>query len=567
MRKHLLLILAAGSLTFLLGLGQSPLTDSDEAFYAEAAREMLERHDWLTPYFNYATRFQKPIFFYWMVATSYLVAGISEAVARVPAALSGLGLALLTYALGRRWYAEREAFLAAMIVASSFGLVSLARISLPDLPLAFFMVVTTWACTEAFGRPLDRNSASASAGERVWWLRLAAVAAGLGVLTKGPVAVVLPLLAVIPILALEREPTGSGWWSRFLRVSPRHVLEAAAIFILVTAPWFVAMALEHGVGYLQHFFVAENLERFATARYNQPRSVFFYVPIVLGGLLPWSPFLILTAMAAFTCARARQPPSQASARLVLFAALPLLFYSISIGKQPRYILPVLPPLALLVARAIERDGEMRGGRSQLVRVIGAICGLGLLLAGLLVYRWYDRGANGTIVMNTAELSATSLILMASGALVGLTAWLASVRQMLTVLTVTSIVAQVTVSLTLLTAGSHTVTSMAKLVEANAEGVGAIGTYQSFVRNLVFYIHRPTFDLINDEEALKFLNRDDRVLCVVPESDLSRLEALANTRWTRLGQLAYTNTAGLRLRSFVDPDAPSDFQTVVLIANR
>ena len=107
-RRATLLLLLLCSVTFLAGLGRPAIGDSDEAFYAEAAREMRERGDWLTPYYNYETRFQKPVLYYWLIGGTYAVAGIGEAQARLWAALSGVGLALVTAAAGRRWRDEAD---------------------------------------------------------------------------------------------------------------------------------------------------------------------------------------------------------------------------------------------------------------------------------------------------------------------------------------------------------------------------------------------------------------------------------------------------------------------------
>ena len=102
MSRHVLILGLVCFLTFFAGLGRGAIGDSDEAFYAEAAREMVASGDWLTPYYNYELRFQKPILFYWLVSIAYKAAGVGEAAARFPSALSGLGLALLTYLAGRR---------------------------------------------------------------------------------------------------------------------------------------------------------------------------------------------------------------------------------------------------------------------------------------------------------------------------------------------------------------------------------------------------------------------------------------------------------------------------------
>ena len=113
------------------------------------------------------------------------------------------------------------------------------------------------------------------------------------------------------------------------------------------------MTLEHGTAYLQSFFVGDNLERFATDRFNEPRALWFYLPIVIGGMLPWSIYLLaLPWRSAVRVARRQRRLTDVEWRLLLWALVPLLFFTISIGKQPRYILPVLPPLAILLARSM-----------------------------------------------------------------------------------------------------------------------------------------------------------------------------------------------------------------------
>ena len=101
--KHWLLLLALCCATFIVGLGGPALTDSDEAFYAESAREMIERSDWLTPYFNGVARFEKPVLYYWMVALSYTLTEVSTWAARLPSALAGMGLVVIAYIAARRW--------------------------------------------------------------------------------------------------------------------------------------------------------------------------------------------------------------------------------------------------------------------------------------------------------------------------------------------------------------------------------------------------------------------------------------------------------------------------------
>ncbi len=370
-----LLLLAA--LTFFAGLGRGAITDSDEAFYAESSREMVASGDWLTPHYNYETRFQKPILYYWLTSATYLVTGPTEFGARLWAAMAGLGLVLVTAAAGRRWYDEATGLLAGAIVATNFGYFSIGRMALPDLPLTFCITLAIWAALVSTLEQ-ERNPRK--------FVILAAIGLGLGFLMKGPVGVIIPLLVIVPVLMLER---------RSIALEPSDIVLGFVIMLAIALPWYVVMWARHGNDYLQSFFVGDNFERFATDRFNDPRPWWFYLPVVAGGMLPWTP-LALTWLGPMTqFVRGRRAIGTIDLRLLMWALLPLVFYSLSVGKQPRYVLPVLPPLALLLASSVvERTQQWRGFdgvRSSPRR--GLPIGLGSLLSGaffvtlgLLLYR-------------------------------------------------------------------------------------------------------------------------------------------------------------------------------------
>ena len=329
--------------TFFLGLGSQAITDADEAFYAEASREMVESGDWLTPRFNYQHRWEKPVLYYWLTAATYLATGPNEFAARLWSALSGVGLALLAWAIARHATSRLDvAWLAGTIVATSFGYFAMARAALPDLPLTFCITLTIWAALRAIDVASERRAGPSGPATK-WWV-LAGASAGAGFLMKGPVALVVPALVLLPIAWRE--------WRR-LRLEIRGMAVAVVTAAIVGLPWYVAMWLEHGNPYLQSFFVADNFERFATERFNEARPFWFYLPVLLGGLLPWSLFLTVFVVEGLAGARKRTLKlADADWRLLLWAIMPLLFFTLSVGKQPRYILPVLPPLAVLLARGL-----------------------------------------------------------------------------------------------------------------------------------------------------------------------------------------------------------------------
>ena len=548
-----LLLLAA--LTFFAGLGRGAITDSDEAFYAESAREMVVSGDWLTPHYNYEPRFQKPILYYWLTAATYLGSGPTEFGARLWAALAGLGLVLVTAACGRRWYDESTGLLAGAIVATNFGYFSIARMALPDLPLTFCITLAIWA---AMVSTLEQERSPRK------FVLVAALALGLGFLMKGPVGVIIPLLVIVPVLVIERRSIG---------ITPIDLVLGFAVFVAVAAPWYFLMWLRHGNEYLHSFFVGDNFERFATDRFNDPRPWWFYLPVVAGGLLPWTP-LALTWLGPITgFIRRRRDIGTIELRLILWALLPLVFYTLSVGKQPRYVLPVLPPLALLLAASIvERTQEWRGyggtrsmPRRALPVVVGSLLsGVFLCTLGVLLYRAQPLMINVQPIFTTIA----ALLIAVLGALVVWTAVTRNWRMAPGVLAIAAAIALPTIQYGALSSGGDdTVQQMARLVRQHRTGHEEVGTYGVFVRNLVFYSGVKTVDIIEDEQARNFLVQPDRKLMVAPAEWVDRLEREHGLKLHRIAELPYFNEAGIRVRTLLWPDPARDLARVLLVVNR
>ncbi|HJU45054.1 MAG TPA: glycosyltransferase family 39 protein [Vicinamibacterales bacterium] len=548
-----LLLLAA--LTFFAGLGRGAITDSDEAFYAESAREMVLTGDWLTPYYNFEPRFQKPVLYYWLTAATYLVTGPTEFGARLWAAIAGVGLVLVTAACGRRWYDETTGLLAGAIVATSFGYFSIGRMSLPDLPLTFCITLAIWA---ALVSTLEQERSPRK------FVLLAALGLGLGFLMKGPVGVIIPLIVIVPVLVIERRSIG---------VMPIDLILGFIVFIAVSVPWYFLMWLRHGNEYLQSFFVGDNFERFATDRFNDPRPWWFYLPVVAGGLLPWTPLALVWLGPITQFIRRRRDVGTIDLRLILWAALPLLFYTVSVGKQPRYVLPVLPPLALLLAASIvERTQQWRGydGARSLPRralpvVVGSIlCGVFLSGLGILLYRAQPLLINVQWIY-TALAAALIFVL---GALVIMTAVTTHWRAAPVVLALAGALTLPAIQYGALSSGGDdTVQQMARLVMQHRTGSEPVAAYGVFVRNLVFYSGVKTTDLIDDEQAANFLLQSGRVLLVVPAPSIDRLERERHVKVHRIAELPYFNEAGIRVRTLLWPDPSRDLTRAVLVANR
>jgi 4-amino-4-deoxy-L-arabinose transferase-like glycosyltransferase len=548
-----LLLLAA--LTFFAGLGRGAITDSDEAFYAESSREMVASGDWLTPYYNYEPRFQKPVLYYWLTSATYLVVGASELGARLWAALAGVGLVLVTAAAGRRWYDESTGLLAGAIVATNFGYFSIGRMALPDLPLTFCITLAIWA---ALVSTLEQERSPRQ------FVIMAALGLGLGFLMKGPVGLIIPVLVIVPVLAIER---------RSIALTPSDIVLGFLVMIAVAVPWYVAMWITHGNAYLQSFFIGDNFERFATDRFNDPRPWWFYLPVVAGGLLPWTPLALVWLGPITQFLTRRRDIGTIDLRLLLWALLPLMFYSVSVGKQPRYVLPVLPPLALLLASSIvERTQEWRGHdgvrstpRRSLSIVLGSLLsGIFFVTLSVLLYRAQPLLINVAPAYTTMAAYAIAI----AGAIVILAAVSGNWRNAPLVIALAAVVTLPAVQYGALSSGGDdTVRQMARLVQQNRQADEAVGTLGVFVRNLVFYSGIRTLDVIGDEQAKHFLMRTERVLMVAPADQIDRLEREQGIKVNRLAELLYFNEAGVRVRTLLWPDRARDLTRVVLISNR
>lgn len=544
------LLLLLGLLTFFLGLGRPAISDSDEAFYAEAAKEMVEGGDWLTPHYNFEYRFQKPILYYWLTAAAYEVAGVGEGAARFWSAMSGLGLMLVAWAAARRLYDPTTAWIAGAIVATSFGAFAMARLALPDLALAFVICLAIWSTWRA---TLDADGRA-----RAWWL-LAGLALGLGFLTKGPVAIVLPAIVIAPLLWVARRRVVLDWTG---------VALGALVAAVAGLPWYVAMTAHHGMAYLQSFFLGDNFERFATDRFNDPRPMWFYVPIVLGGLMPWTPFMALWARPVRDVVRRARRVTESEWGLLAWAILPLVFYTASVGKQPRYILPVLPPIAVLlatsVARAFRDDNPRRDADQRLVRMAAIVIGVLMLLLGVLLLR-----ARPVLVAvdPTTSLLAVVIVMGAGGWLLA-TARGSSIARVVVVTPCAAALLLLALQFGAFAAAAEDpVQRMAQGVRMNRLAQEPVGAYRVFVRNLVFYTGIPQVDLFNETRLADFVRSPERVLLVITESDLDTLQRAAGVKLVSLGTVTYFPSASVKLGTLLSADPSAALSKVVLVTNR
>jgi len=335
-------------LAFFNGLGALGLTDKTEALFVEVAREMLARHDWVTPWWNGERFFDYPVGGYWMVVTSFRVFGISEWAARLPSALAASAVVLAGFGLTLAWASPQEAvrqrwgrsLLAAGVLATSPGWIGWGRVATTDMVLSSTITLALFSFLLAHRRreqPLTANLG------RIGFALFSAIA----VLVKGPVGLLLPGLVVVVFLTL------TGQWRPWLK--PGALLAMALLFAGVCLPWYAAATQANGSAFLDAFLGFSNVQRFTNVLYRHPGPPWFYLPWVLLLLLPWSLFLApaMAALRFWRWSQWRRAASDPALELPLFLLLWLVvivgFFSAAATKLPGYILPAMPAGSLLVA--------------------------------------------------------------------------------------------------------------------------------------------------------------------------------------------------------------------------
>jgi 4-amino-4-deoxy-L-arabinose transferase-like glycosyltransferase len=348
---------------YLGRIGGFVLQDPDEGRYAEIPREMVEVGDWTTPHLNYVKYFEKPPLLYWLIALSYETFGTSEWSARLISALAALATLVIVYRLGLALFGRRAALLAAGVLATSPLFFVLSQVVLIDGLLTTCFTATMAALLMAH-----------RAEDKARWCGVVAVAAALGVLAKGPVALVLPGAIGLAFLLWERD---FATLRALLRPAP------IATFAVLAVPWFVLVSIRNPeFPYL--FFVREHLERFATDQVGHPEGPFYFVPVMLWALLPWTLLVVVLATRSEGRAAAREIAGDARRFLVFWAVGVFAFFSSSSSKLPPYIMPAIPPLALLAGAWIDRALAETSAIGRAIRSVAwvlAALGVALAVAG------------------------------------------------------------------------------------------------------------------------------------------------------------------------------------------
>ena len=334
----------AAAFVYLYGLGRLPFLGPDEPRYAQVGREMYERGDWVTPTLGGFTWFEKPSLLYWLEIVSYKLFGVSEGAARLGPALCGLATAaVMAFVACRRSKVEGQrsdgrlwtldfGLWTGLVTATSLGLLAFARAASFDIVLTATVTLALACFWSAETAQTDRARTGWQAG---WWVGL-----GLATLAKGLAGLILPGGIIFVYFILRREWPARYWW--------RSILWGAPLMLATAALWYGPVIKRNGWAFVDEFFIQHHFARYTSNKYKHPGPFWYYLPVMAGLALPWTPFLIAALKDSLRFPPLKTKNSPLKTHLALaWLIFPVLFFSLSGSKLPGYILPALPGAAWL----------------------------------------------------------------------------------------------------------------------------------------------------------------------------------------------------------------------------
>lgn len=534
-------ILVCCALTFFAGLGTTALWEPDEPRFAEATRQMLERRDFLTPWFNAAPRFEKPILFYWLQLPFFSVLDSPEIAARAPAAICGLLAVLAIFGIGRHFVSPRAGLLSAVALATTFRFVLYSRQGLTDVPVTAAITGALWAMVLGLsGRP----------GGFVYgaWALV-----GLGILIKGPVALFAPVVWTVWAGL-------SGGKAALARTRPFTGLLLAC---LVSAPWFAFMVWEHGSAFVNVALGYEVVARYLSDAFpGRDHGFLYYLGIAPGDGAPWSLFAVpAVAWAWLRRDTLREGEAHGMSLAVIWLTTVLVVFSFSEYKLPHYILPAFPGMALATGIFLDAAAEERLS-PWLWRVPVLLVAATLAAAAVLLWLLLSRAFG----LGLPDRAFAVPILLVSGAMVlGLLAW--SRRPMPAIVALVALLASTYAVLAVVVAPRdlrrfQPIPQLAQAVRAVAaptEPLAIAGSYGA--PGLVFYARRPVRRLTSDEELVAFLSASGRRHCVLPASTLDRVRPLVGRT---LRVQASASLFSVRMRRLLEREPQRATTVIVLV---
>ncbi|MBU0683882.1 MAG: glycosyltransferase family 39 protein [Candidatus Omnitrophota bacterium] len=349
MRKEkyfITILLVISVFLFFFGLGSMSLTDPDETFYAQTAKEMFNANEWNTPLLFGNPQFEKPILYYWLIMLSYIVFGIGEFAARFPSAVFGVIGIFGVYFLGRSLFSPLCGFLSGLVLATSVQYLVLAKACVTDMVLTVFILL----CMLFFLLGWTK--------EKKIYYYISAIMAGFATLTKGPIGLFIPGVVFLTYIAITSQ------WGRVKKIP---IIRCVLLALLVSVPWYILAIKLHGELFLNEFFGLHNITRFLKPEHKIGMSPFFYIPIVLGGIFPWTFFMIFGTWDMVKEKSSSSGIKGKHAFLLIWFLVVFIFFSVSRTKLVTYILPLFPAIAIITGRFLEKFIINKGADNKIAK--------------------------------------------------------------------------------------------------------------------------------------------------------------------------------------------------------
>ncbi len=557
-KAALFTLIAVWLAIYILGLGQTAIFDPNEGYYTEAAREMVETRNWITPHLNYQVYFSKPILTYWLIAKAYKLFGVSEFSARIGFSLLALLLFIGVFLLARRIAGTRCGLLSAIICATSPLIMATSRFSPIDIELTCFLnlAIFAWIANYIFGK------------HKYWPCIYISLA--LAVLTKGPVILVLFMLCLAPFLLIDFVMNSLKWGTykrrfisstdttkrdRFLfsvknfiqELKPFQLIGGILIFLAITLPWYIKVQRATRGLFLKVFWQYENLRRFSGKTNFAHSHWYHYIPIFVYSFFPWILFLIpaiklISGGNKQSGEAADNKPIRALICLICYSAVVFFVISVSGTQMDTYLLPIIAPLSIVIGYYLEyaiENTDKHMAELRVTSLILAIIGVvGLILSVVAV----------VLPISAAIKIMAFLIAVVLSSGYGIQYWLGRQGKIgpmiLVFFTTTTVICIFTFHFTFKFIDQCGARDLKKLCLKYRDSNDSLAMFHNFKPSVIFYTRRPVDSFFIPEQLIlngqvpdandtNQISDKKRLLVFVHDQHLSLLQAVPQIKLTSL----------------------------------
>lgn len=524
--KTLVILLFLFVILYFFKLGSIGLIDVDEPRYAEAGREMLETGNWTVPYFNYTVRFDKPVFFYWLEAISMKFFGVNEFAARFPSLLAAFLCLSFLFVFLKTFFDISFALIGTLLLMSCFEFAALSRFSVTDMALSSLISSSIFSFFLGYHEIINSHRFfKFQIPLFSYWYILGFILLAFAVLTKGPVAVILLGLVFIPFFwwigKLDYFFKSKSFWFGFL------------LFLVIIIPWYVMVHFATHGDFTKVFFGVHNFSRFTSVVSGHKGSVFYFIPVVLIGFLPWT-FFLPQAIFSLIKKGLRSLQSSTTEQVPWFCLwwffIVLLFFSFSKTKLLTYILPLFPALSVLISYWFNEMFKKQISNRGLVIGLGVFFTFSLVILFICLFN-----LNLILPREVKSLKLDLPILFfAFMMFVGISmAWASSrqnIKMTMTIIFTTFLLLYFSLVSSLLPKiDNHSQYMLRKFAKSMPRDV-KVATYQIIKPSLTFYGKRKIKKYDSIDEIQEKLNAKEKFAFVTKKSLLNNLELTNSYVW-------------------------------------